>query len=301
MEQVFAGNGVDRVEISVAALVILIFQRVDDIGAVLRNDDELRVRLARMAGERDDEIDHTRRRLALGLWIVRTALRRIWNHAAPVIVAVDDVEVRAVEPGRDDFVEPARAVRIENDLLPVFVPIAHLARVGPVLVPRAEPRRRCIGRIASGALVGVGILRPVVLPVIAEVGRFADRDVGHDDRIGALTLLQACDVCLAERAFVRAVLGKIHDDQIVRLRLEVLGRELLGGPALAGALQQVAPAAHQPRAVGRHELVSHPTPPRVFHSVQLDLRLRAARQQSRQRVEHDLDGSMQRHFVHFIE
>ena len=51
MEQVFAGNGTDDVEVSIAATMILVFERVDNVDAILRNDEKFRVRFTRVASQ----------------------------------------------------------------------------------------------------------------------------------------------------------------------------------------------------------------------------------------------------------
>ena len=225
MKQVLARNGADGVEVSVAPRVIFILQRVDNVGAVLRNDQEFRVRLARVFGKCDDEIDHAGRRLAFGLRVARHAVLTV-DDATPVIIPVDNIEIGAIESARHNFVEPPGAVSIENDRLPAGIPVPHLARIRPGLVPTPEPFGRIVRRLTRRALVLVCVGRPSVLPVIAIVGGFADRDIRHDDGMGCLSRFEAFYLRRRERASIRPVLGKIHDDQIVRRHFELSNAEL---------------------------------------------------------------------------
>ena len=83
------------------------------------------------AWRRNDEIDHAGGGFAFGLGVTVAAVGGLRDFAAPVIIAVDDIEITAVESGGDDAVEPAGLVLVENDRLPVLVPVAHFARIGP--------------------------------------------------------------------------------------------------------------------------------------------------------------------------
>ena len=184
---------------------------VEDEGAVLGNDKEVGVRLARVFCQRHDKVYHALRGLFHPIRVAGLALA-LGGLRAPEVIGVHDVEIGRVEARLHDRVQIARLLVVEQQVLPVLVPVSDLARFRPIGVDRPQPVRR-VGLEPAGRFA---CRCPVAVPVVAEFGGLSDRDIGRDNRTAAHAVLHARDIVGRKARRIRAITRRINHLQVVR-------------------------------------------------------------------------------------
>jgi hypothetical protein len=202
-------DAADDIEIGFSARAV-VPQVVENPGAVLGNDEKVRVGFTGMLRQGNHEIDHA----LCGLFLIDGIAglsSPLGNFRAPEIIGVYDVEIGRIESGLDDGVEVAGLLVVEHGVLPVRIPVPHLAPFRPVGIDRPEPVRRRVGQLAGGFTRG----GPVLVPVVAEIGGLSDGDIGDDHGPPAHAVLHSGHFVDGKPSAIGAIARRIDDQQVM--------------------------------------------------------------------------------------